>query len=177
MCACIPKQCIVEFCLLLSFIKMKSRSIFQLRIMFLTFTQVDISLYFIYFLWCIVFHCLNILQFLSFCHPWVFALFPVFLSLQTRLLWTFWNESPDAPAQEILEVELLDYGVCVCSIYKTVSNCFPKWLCLCLFPAAVYKSFRCFISRLKFARLLHFCQTCLYKMVILYSLNLHFSDC
>lgn len=177
MCGCILKQCIVEFRLLLSFIKMKSRSIFQLHIMFLTFTQVDISPCFIYFLWCIVFHCLNILQFISFCHPWAFALFPVFLLLQTRLPWTFWNESPDAPAQEILEVEPLGYRVCVCSIYKTVSNCFPMWLCLCLLPGAVYKSFRCFISRSKFARLLHFCQTRLYKMVILYSLNLHFSDC
>lgn len=43
----------------MSFKKMKSHSIFQLNIMFLIFAQVNVSLSFIYFLWGIVFHCMN----------------------------------------------------------------------------------------------------------------------
>lgn len=67
------------------------------------------------------------------------------------------------------------WSTCIFSLIR-VPSCFPKQLCLFSFLAAVCKSFCCSTSRSKFASLLHFCHIGLYKMVILYSLNLHFTD-
>lgn len=136
----------VELCLFWSFVKI--HSIFQLHIMFLTLTQMEVSLSFIYFLWCVIFHCLSLLQFISlFCHPWTFALFPVScyykrgccehseMNLQMHLHGRCWN-------CWVMECVLVPLD-------KTAPNCFPKWLCLCSLPAAaVHESLLCFYIKI-----------------------------
>lgn len=70
----------------------------------------------------------------------------------------FLNESLDAPAQQLLEIELLDYKVCACSAFWEQGQIVFKASLPVFILAAGRKSLHHSMSRSKLARLLHFRQ-------------------
>lgn len=86
--------------------------IFQLHIVFLTFTQVGVFAVIHLFSLMYSFLLLEYITIYSFLPPMDVCFVSNFLVITNEVTVKCWNESPDAPAQEALEVELLDYGVC-----------------------------------------------------------------